>query len=1083
MDKESSVITEGREDLLDRAWEDALACSARFEETDALADIDGEIEALQRGLQIMPETHEELPWWLSDLGSSLYRRFERTGNLLDLDEAISAGQRAMQLNQEDHEALPVWTNNLRASFQARFESSGNLGDLDEAISFGRRAVQLAPEGHADLPIQVSIVGSLYQSRYDRTGDLEDLAEAISFGQRAVQLTLEGDANLPVRLYTDLAEAISLVQGALQLAPEDDEDLPIWLSNLGSLFHFRFERAGNVQDLSEAISFVQRAVRLTPEGHATLPTTLNNLGSQFQARFERTGNLADLAEAISVGQRAVRLTPEDHTDLPTRLSNLGALFYSRFQRTGDLSDLDEAISFGQQAVQLSPGGHRTLPSSLNNLASSFVSRFERTGNLEDLTESLSFAQRAVQLAPEGDAALPILLNSVGSSFRSRFVRTGNLQDIAEAITFVQRAVQLTPEGHEDLPSWLSNLGLLFQSRFERTETLGDLAEALAFAHRALELTPEGHAALPKRRYELGNSMYTWSMENDDSHKLETSLSHFKAAAISDTGPPRDRLDAAKNWAHLRHRHFPQSNDALTAFDAAIGLVALVAGLEQTIQLRYIQLQGLSGLPLEAASVACALQRPDKALEWLEQGRCLVWGQLSNLRTPLDDLRAHSEDLAQSVMEVSRRLETAGSTQKTSRTDMLLSEKISLEDEARTHLNLAQQWHDLLTTVRNIPGFETFLKPSPFSALIQYLPESGFIVVINVHENRCDAIALSAGQDRPLHVPLPTFSLEKANKYRDDLSNQLRSRQLRDRGRDEIGVLRGLWNEVVKPILDALNVSVDRSPGMVPSTRIWWCPTGPLSFLPIHAAGRYEATEYESIHDYVVSSYTPTVSALTDRVRNSRSIDQVASGLFLTSQPNAPGASPIAGTTREVRAIHEAAIKSGARVEKLEGDATTIEKCLENMESYTNVHLACHASQNAANPLQSRFLFHKGTLDLAIIIQKNLKNADLAFLSACQTSTGEEKLSDEAVHLAAGMLAAGYRRVVGTMWSIGDRHAPEVAHDFYQYLWRHGDPASGSGFDGTNSAYALHHAIGELRLRLKDNSERSLLAWIPYVHFGY
>ena len=114
--------------------------------------------------------------------------------------------------------------------------------------------------------------------------------------------------------------------------------------------------------------------------------------------------------------------------------------------------------------------------------------------------------------------------------------------------------------------------------------------------------------------------------------------------------------------------------------------------------------------------------------------------------------------------------------------------------------------------------------------------------------------------------------------------------------------------------------------------------------------------------------------------------------------------------------------------------------------------------------------------------NLTNADLAFLSACQTSAGQEDLPNEAVHLAAGMLAAGYRRVVATMWAIGDQHAPQVASDFYGYLWSHRPEDSGSHFDGTLSAYALHHATQELRGRL-DTTDCSLLAWIPYVHFGY
>ena len=95
---------------------------------------------------------------------------------------------------------------------------------------------------------------------------------------------------------------------------------------------------------------------------------------------------------------------------------------------------------------------------------------------------------------------------------------------------------------------------------------------------------------------------------------------------------------------------------------------------------------------------------------------------------------------------------------------------------------------------------------------------------------------------------------------------------------------------------------------------------------------------------------------------------------------------------------------------------------------------------------------------------------------------EGVSDEAVHLAAGMLAAGYRRVVATMWMISDRHAPGVAKNFYEYLWSRRKEGSGSGFDGSLSAYAFHHSIQQLREQL-DNSEKSLLTWAAYVHYGY
>jgi CHAT domain-containing protein len=237
------------------------------------------------------------------------------------------------------------------------------------------------------------------------------------------------------------------------------------------------------------------------------------------------------------------------------------------------------------------------------------------------------------------------------------------------------------------------------------------------------------------------------------------------------------------------------------------------------------------------------------------------------------------------------------------------------------------------------------------------------------------------------------------------------------------------------------------------------------------------------DYVISSYTPTVSSLTRRVKSHSSADVGNSGIFLTNQPNAPHATKLPGTTTEVSRIHTKLCERGARTLMIEGGGVSPEECLKYMEEFSCIHLACHASQHATDPLQSRFLFHSGVLDLATIVRRNLKNADLAFLSACQTSAGEQTLSDEVVHLAAGMLAAGYCRVVATMWAIGDRHAPDVASDFYEYLWTHREDGAPNRLDGTRSAEALHSAIQKLRERLGDDSEKSLLSWVPYVHFGY
>jgi len=206
------------------------------------------------------------------------------------------------------------------------------------------------------------------------------------------------------------------------------------------------------------------------------------------------------------------------------------------------------------------------------------------------------------------------------------------------------------------------------------------------------------------------------------------------------------------------------------------------------------------------------------------------------------------------------------------------------------------------------------------------------------------------------------------------------------------------------------------------------------------------------------------------------------LLIISQPNTPGCSPIKGTTAEMNTIWKLMGKEGSRSLCLEGEVATVSRVQLEMRSHPLIHFACHASQDVENPLSSGFFLHDGRLELAEIMKQNITNCELAFLSACQTSTGDEKLSDEAVHLAAGMLAVGYRGVIATMWSIKDKYGPEVAESFYTDL-RQQETASGQvRIDSANASRSLYHAIQTIRQQVGDTGQ-GLLTWVPYVHFGY
>ncbi|KAF6764576.1 CHAT domain-containing protein [Ephemerocybe angulata] len=1082
-----------------------LSLMGRFVWTDELSDIVEAIPILQRAVDLTPETHPAMPGRLTSLGSSFRGRFKRTDQLSDITEAVSAHRKAVELTPNGHGNIPLLLNNLAVSLITRFGHMEELPDISESISLLQRALALTLPGHPAIHSILVNLGGAFTSRFNRTDSLSDITEAISALQQAVQLAPQGHSDIRVQLsslgisstrrfertgdLSDIDTAILAQRKAVELTPEGHADLPGQLSSLGLSYTCRFQRTGVLSDIAEAVAIQRRAMELIPHGHVSIPSTLTNLGMSLSIRFERSGELSDVTEAISILQRAIELTPHgDSRTLASRLTNLGLGLRDRFEWTGELSDITEAVSAQRRALDLTPEDY----SLLTNFAISLSRRFKLTGELSDIDEAISAQQKAVELIPEDHTDMPGQLNSLAVISNMRPRQTGRLTSIAEALLLQRKVVELTPRGHASLPPRLGNLADLLTRRFEETGELSDISEVIALHQRAIEYTPQGDINISGQHTKLGNAFNHRFLLGGNSGDLDDSIAHFKSEMAYDIGWPQDRLEAALACARSLNRHRPYSNDILPAFAIAINMIALIAGLERTVQGRYTKLQTTSGLALEAAAAACRLGRADKALEWLEQGRCHVWSQLNNLRTQLSDLRDHNKSLANRLEDISKRLELAGSSRGLPHTSMSMSEKISLEDEARAHLELAREWDEALQAARGTPGFEAFLMPPVCSTLLQHLPDSGPIVVINVDERRCDALALLAGMDTPLHIPLPNFSVEKGRAYRTDLEDQLYAHSLREplkpkpeRTCDEdervLRVLRGLWEDVAKPILDGLGISkaTETSTDLLP--RIWWCPTGLLSFLPLHAAGIYRGADSESVLDYVVSSYTPNVAAITDRVKSQGPI-AMKSGLFLTSQPDAPGTSPIPGTTKEVQSIFRKAEETGLRALKLEGDELGPGECLERMLEFSSIHLACHASQDSAEPLESRFLFHQGSLDLGTILKANLKHADLAFLSACQTSTGDEKISDEAVHLAAGMLAAGYRRVVATMWSIGDQPAQEVATNFYEYLFAHQDGAGGSGFDGAMSAYALHHAIQQLR-RSQDDSERSLLTWIPFVHFGY
>jgi CHAT domain-containing protein len=191
-------------------------------------------------------------------------------------------------------------------------------------------------------------------------------------------------------------------------------------------------------------------------------------------------------------------------------------------------------------------------------------------------------------------------------------------------------------------------------------------------------------------------------------------------------------------------------------------------------------------------------------------------------------------------------------------------------------------------------------------------------------------------------------------------------------------------------------------------------GPFAFLPIHAAGIYTGDSTDCVADYVVSSYTPTLTALLDPPTETATPFKVTAVV----EPHAPNCAPLPGTVAELQKITNRA--SAQWITALCN--TTGAMVMDHLQDSSIVHFACHGVQDSKNPLDSGLMLSDGRLKVSQIMHKpDNKNTErrrkamsLAFLSACETAKGDSSTPDEAMHLAASLLFVGFRGVVATMW---------------------------------------------------------------------
>ncbi|KAG9096541.1 hypothetical protein FS749_008268 [Ceratobasidium sp. UAMH 11750] len=1005
------------------------------------AGIDKAVAYLESALELTPDGHSDKPGVLCTLGNAHAVAFDHLGRLDDINKAIHHLGQGLALTPVDHKYRLGRLDRLGSAHHMRFERLNALDDINKAIGYLDEAVILTPDDDPDRIPSLNNLGNAYHSRFERLG-----------------------------VQVDIQKATECKKDAVALTPDSDPGKPERLQNLGNAYYSLFDRFGRPEDIYKAADFLKQAVALTPDKLGGVSSNLlSNLGIACLSLFRCFNRLEDMDDAVSYLDKSVKLTPDDHPSKPERLCQLGGAYSVLFERLNELDHIDKAVSCLDQAATLASDDHPHKPGFLGHLGNACNLRFKRLGTLDDIEKAVKCREQAVALTPDGHPDKPGQLSGLGIVYISRFHTLARKADLDEAITCFYQATVQTPDDHPGNSEYLYNLGNAYHVLYESSHRLDDLSMAASFHNQAVVITPDDHPTKATLLRQLG-AIYFWLSQKSKSHKDSTrALELFKQAALMKSGPSAVRFRASNTWARVASllKHSP-----LEGYMCAIELLPQIVWLGKSMQSRYKSLiTEVRSTIIDATTAAIVRQKYGLAIEWLEQGRCVVWSQLLELRTPFDELHKAHPEIARELHHISHLLESTSMSQPDLQAANLGG--TSLFKVAHKHRRLAEQREQLIDSIRRLDGFENFLRPLQWSTLAGHVRD-GFVVIVNVNEVRCNALVIQSNTQRITPIPLTAFTYQKAVDARDGLEKWLRPQASRsivwmveDQSQTSIQDILGiLWYDIVKHVVEHLDIT-HAQPHTSDLPHITWYLTGPLSFLPLHAAGDYSSPD-TILSSLAISSYTPNLTSLGRPVPTSNFFSGI---LAVGCGSSTRGLGTLPGTTTELDQLEKQF--TGLKCTRLSEKDACSDTVLQAMVDHSWVHFACHASQNPLDPLRSALHLYDSDLDLASISRNPMKHAQLAFLSACQTAAGDSTLPDEAVHLAAGLLMAGYPTVIATMWSIHDTDAPLVSGKFYECLLEGGMPNS------RKAAMALHKATAHLRATI---GVEQFARWVPYIHVG-
>jgi tetratricopeptide (TPR) repeat protein len=609
---------------------------------------------------------------------------------------------------------------------------------------------------------------------------------------------------------DLDEALAVGRDALNNGFPNGVSQPYMISHVANILRLRFDKLSLDSDIDDAIELSYKALRLS----ASMPDRvrwLNNRADNLAARFMFHGSQDDLDEAIRIHREVLESTPENYLFVRERIVGLADPLILRYKDLGNVDDLNEATELLRTASGTSMSF--TDPHFFRSFADALSIRFEALDMADDIEEAIATSQYLIKLAPEkSHHRIPAVLH-LAKAYLLRGRRYGVLRDIESSIQLLESLPRQDVVSSALVADCLHNLSSSYLARFNHTREPRDANSAKDVLLELLDVVSEGR----RERFQCLLKIAQLHLVEGTPYRDTSSCVQYLAKSVT-----RDQYDVRFRLRYivpvLRDLECfeegippPDSPARVQLADIYAAVVALlphVAFFALDLSARFQYLASGQSIATAGASHAIAIERPEWALEILEQGRAVFWTHALRLRSQFDLV---PEDIRQQLLELSRQLEHNDTVSTVS------SNPRVIEKAAVRRRQQSGAFASLVGRVRELPGLERFMLHDEMATLSR-AADKGPVVVLVPSSTACHAIILQA-EHKPMSIALPLLTdiwvlrsskcwRAATSETRAETTRRLKlmasSRRVTRSSADE--VLEGLWTKLVWPVLSALGLKV-------------------------------------------------------------------------------------------------------------------------------------------------------------------------------------------------------------------------------------------------------------------------------------